>query len=135
MLGSLPGTVLVLALIPPRCNRCLSDLKLLTVQAAMANVYLVGVGGERVDGLARPLGLGAAHAVDDSENSLPQHYRVAALTAVVVKTDGTVIREFPRAQWLQIRDEVRKLIPASPASLVPATGKPATPTASSSPAA
>ena len=135
VLGSLSGTVLVLALIPPRCNRCLSDLKLLTVQAAMANVYLVGVGGERVDGLARPLGLGPAHAVDDSENSLPQHYRVAALTAVVVKTDGTVIREFPRAQWLQIRDEVRKLIPASPASLVPATGKPATPTASSSPAA
>jgi hypothetical protein len=135
MLGSLPGTVLVLALVPPRCNRCLPDLKQLTVQAAPANVYLVGVRGEQVEGLTRPLGLGAAHAVDDTENTLPPRYRVAALTAVLVKDDGTVLHVLPRGHWLQIRDEVRALIPASSASLVPATAKPATPTASSSPAA
>ncbi|MBO0816165.1 MAG: hypothetical protein J2P30_13620 [Actinobacteria bacterium] len=132
-LGSLPGTVLVLALVPPRCNRCLPDLKRLTVQADLAEVYLVGVQGERVEGLARPLGLGAAHAVDDSENSLPPRYRVTALTAVVVKNDGTAIREFPRAQWPQIRDEVRKLVPAGSASLGPVTETPAT--AASSPPA
>jgi len=135
MLGSLPGTVLVLALIPPRCNRCLPDLKRLTAQAALANVYLVGVRGARVDNLARPLGLGAAHAVDDSDATLPPRYQVSALTAVVVKNDGTAIREFPRAQWPQIPHEVRKLIPASPASMVPATAQPATPTASVSPPA
>jgi hypothetical protein len=135
MLGSLPGAFLVLALIPPRCRNCLPDLRQLTVQAAPANVYLVGVRGEQVEGLTRPLGLGAAHAVDDTENTLPQQYRVTALTAVLVKTDGTVLHEFKRGDWLQIRDDVRALIPASPASMVPATGKPAPPKASSSPPA
>jgi hypothetical protein len=133
MLSSLPGPVLVLALIPPRCNRCLPDLRQLTVQAAPANVYLVGVRGEQVEALAPRLGLGAAHAVDDTENSLPPHYQVSALTAVLVKKDGTEVHVFQRGHWLQIRDEVRALIPASPTSLVPAPGKPATPTASSSP--
>jgi hypothetical protein len=88
-----------------------------------------------VEGLARPLGLGAAHAVDDTENTLPPQYRVTALTAVLVKNDGTVLHVFQRGQWLQIRDDVRALIPASTASMVPATGKPAAPAASSSPAA
>jgi len=58
---------------------------------------------------------------------------VSALTAVLVKKDGTEVHVFQRGHWLQIRDEVRALIPASPTSLVPAPGKPATPTASSSP--
>jgi len=134
MLSSLPGPVLVLALIPPRCNRCLPDLRQLTVQAAPANVYLVGVRGEQVEGLAPRVGLGTAHAVDDIENSLPPHYQVSALTAVLVKTDGTLLRVFQRGHWLQIRDEVRTLIPASPTSMVPAAGTSATPKASSSPA-
>jgi len=134
MLGSLPGAVLVLALVPPRCNRCLPDLKRLTVQSYPAELYLVGVRGEQVDALARPLGLGPAHALDDSDNELPPHYRVTALTAVVVKNGGTVVHEFPRGRWLQIRDDVRSLNPASPPSMVPATGKSATATSSSSPA-
>jgi hypothetical protein len=133
-LGSLPGPVLVLALIPPGCHNCLPDLKQLTVQAAPANLYLVGVRGAKVDGLTRPLGLGATQALDDRDNELPQHYQVAALTAVVIRSDGTVVHEFPRGQWLQIRDDVRALAPASPASIVPATGKSATATSSSSPA-
>jgi hypothetical protein len=134
VLSSLPGPVLVLALVPPRCNRCLPDLKKLTVQAAPANVYLVGVRGAQVDDLVRPLGLGSAHALDDSDNELPPHYRVTALTAVVVKSGGTVVHEFPRGHWPQIQDDVRSLTSASPASLVPATGKPAAATASSAPA-
>jgi hypothetical protein len=60
---------------------------------------------------------------------------VGALTAVLVKTDGTGLYVFQRGHWLQIRDEVRALIPASPTSMVPAAGKSATPKASSSPAA
>jgi len=135
ILGSLPGAVLVLALVPPGCRSCLPDLKQLTVQAPPGNVYLVGVRGAQVDGLARPLGLGSDHALDDSENMLPQHYRVTALTAVVVKSDGTVVREYPRGHWLKIGDDVRALNPASSASMVPSpTGKSGTPTASSSPA-
>ena len=134
-LSSLPGPVLVLALIPPRCNRCVPDLRQLAVQAAPANVYLVGVRGEQVENLAPRVGLGTAQAVDDIENSLPPHYRVGALTAVLVKKDGTLLHVFKRGHWLQIRDEVRALIPASPTSMVPAAGTSATPKTSSSPAA
>jgi hypothetical protein len=134
-LSSLPGTVLVLALVPPGCNRCLPDLRRLTAHAAPGNLYLVGVRGKRVDDLAGPLGLGATRALDDRDNELPQHYRVSALTAVVVKHDGTVVRVFPRGNWPQIQDDVRALIPASSASIVPSpTGKSSAPTASSSPA-
>jgi hypothetical protein len=135
VLSSLPGPVLVLALIPPRCNRCLPDLRQLTAQAAQANVYLVGVRGEQVENLAPRLGLGAAHAVDDIANNLPPHYQVSALTAVLVRTDGTELRVVQRGHWPQIRDQVRALIPATQTSMVPATGRSAAPKASSSPAA
>jgi hypothetical protein len=133
-LSSLPGAVLVLALIPPGCRDCLPDLRRLTVQAAPAELYLVGVRGAQVDDLAPQVGLGATQALDDSGNELPPAYRVSALTAVLVKHDGTVVRKYPRGQWLQIQREVRALSPASTASLAPATGKAAVPTASSSPA-
>jgi hypothetical protein len=73
--------------------------------------------------------------VDDIENSLPPHYQVGALTAVLVSKDGSLLRVFQRGHWLQIRDQVRALIPASPTSMVPAAGTSATPKASSSPAA
>jgi len=136
ILSSLPGTVLVLALVPPGCRRCLTDLKQLTVQAPPGNVYLVGVRGEQVDGLARPLGLGAQHALDDEDNALPQRYQVTALTAVVVKSGGTALRVIPdRGHGFQIRGDVRALNPASSASMVPSpTGKSGSPAASSSPA-
>jgi hypothetical protein len=134
ILSSLPGAVLVLALVPPGCNNCLPDLRQLTAQAAPGNLYLVGVRGAQVDNLAPRVGLGATHALDDNDQALPPHYQVSALTAVVVKSDGTVVREFPRGHWLHIRDDVRALSPVSPASMVPATGKPAAPTAGSSPA-
>lgn len=134
-LSSLPGAVLVLALIPPGCRDCLRDLRQLTVQAPPAELYLVGVRGNQVDDLARPLGLGATQALDDTNNQLPPHYRVKALTAVVVRHDGTVVREVPRGSWLHIQDDVRALNPASPASMVPPpAGKTGIPTASSSPA-
>jgi hypothetical protein len=130
MLGSLPGTVLVLALVPPRCHRCAPDLRQLTARAGRANVYLVGVHGKQVERLARRLGLSAAQAMEDTENALPQEYQVTALAAVLVKHDGTV-RKLQRGHWLHVGDDVRALTPASSASLVPATGKPATPTSSS----
>jgi hypothetical protein len=134
-LSSLPGTVLVLALVPPGCNSCLPDLKRLTIQAPPAELYLVGVQGKRVDDYARQLGLRATQALDDRDNELPRHYRVSALTAVVVKHDGTVVREFPRDNWPQIQSDVRTLIPTSSASIVASpTGISGTPTASSSPA-
>ncbi len=132
-LGRLPGMVLVLALVPPNC-RCLTDLRQLTIQAPPATIYLVGVRGARVDRLARPLGLGAAQAVDDTDNLLPARYQVTALTAVVVKNDGSVLDFIPDHHGFQIRGAVRALIPASAASLVPASSSPAPPTASSSPA-
>jgi hypothetical protein len=135
-LGGLPGTVLVLALVPPGCRDCLRDLRQLTVQAPPAELYLVGVRGAQVDDLAPQVGLGAAQALDDRENELPPPYRgVTALTAVVVKHDGSRVRVVQdQGHGFQISDDVRALSPASTESLVPATGKPSTATASSSPA-
>ena len=135
VLGRLPGTVLVLALVPPGCD-CLPDLRQLTVQAPPAELYLVGVRGAQVDDLAPQVGLGATQALDDRENELPPHYRgVTALTAVVVKHDGSMVRVIQdQGHGFQISDDVRALSPANTESLVPATGKSASAAASSSPA-
>ena len=124
----------MLALIPPECRDCLRDLRQLTVQAPPAELYLVGVRGKQVDDLAPQVGLGATQALDDRNNELPPHYRgVTALTAVVVKHDGSMVRVVQdHGHGFQISDDVRELSPGSTESLVPATGKPAT--ASSSPA-
>lgn len=84
--------VVVLALIPPAC-KCLRDLRQLTVQAegGGAQTYLVGVRGEDVSQLSNQVGLGAAHAVEDTEGLLPALYRDSTmLTAVVVGKDGSV---------------------------------------------
>src|SRR5262249_3291423 len=134
MRGSLPGAVLVLALIPPRC-RCLSDLRELTVQAPPANIYLVGVRGERVEGWTRPLGLGAAHAVDDADYALPPRYQVTALTAVLVRRDGTGLRVIPDRHGFQIRDDVLAVAAPRRPVLVAGTGTPAPRGAGSSPPA
>src|SRR5215831_19392320 len=67
-LGGLPGAVLVLALVPPGCRDCLRDLRQLTVQAPPAELYLVGVRGAQVDGLAPQVGLATAQALDDRDN-------------------------------------------------------------------
>jgi hypothetical protein len=146
-LNTLPGPVVVLALIPPGC-RCLSDLQKLTVAASRAGtlVYLVGVHGTPVDALTADLGLGATRALEDRTNSLPPRYKVATLTAVVVRPDGAagpvVIQD--RGHGFQIDNDVRALATggtASPARLVPASASPAAagasgrPTASGSPAA
>ena len=135
-LDSLPGTVLVLALVPPGCHDCQRDLRQLTVQAAPAELYLVGVRGAQVSDLAPQVGLGATRALDDRNNELPPNYReVTTLTAVVVKHDGSMVRVIQdQGHGFQISDDVRALSPASTESLVPATGKSASAAASSSPA-
>jgi hypothetical protein len=146
-LSSLPGLVVVLALIPPRCN-CLGDLRKLTDAAlrAQAVVYLVGVRNARVANLTAALDLGKTQALVDSTNALPATYKVAALTAVVFRPDGTArpVLVPDRGHGFQLDNYVRALAtgdsPASPARLVPA-GAPAAasasggPTASGSPAA
>ncbi len=97
-LGSLPGRVLVLALIPPGCHRrCVRDLRQLTHQTlrAKANIYLVGIQDAQVSSLTAPLGLGATHAMEDSADSLPVRYRTEGLAAVLVRTDGSAVRVVP----------------------------------------
>jgi hypothetical protein len=130
-LDTLPGPVVVLALVPPRCN-CLDRLQELTVAAWKARtlVYLVGVHGTPVDAMTADLGLGASQALEDSTNSLPPRYKVAALTAVVVRPDGAadpvVIQD--RGHGFQFENDVRALATggtASPARLVPASASPA----------
>jgi hypothetical protein len=126
-LNALPGPVVVLALIPPRC-RCLPGLKELTIQAtrAKALIYLVGVHGTAVRALAAELGLGSSQGLEDSTDSLPAPYKVAVLTAVVVRPDGTgyrVLRD--HGHGFQIGTDVRQLATGSTARLVPASASPA----------
>jgi hypothetical protein len=117
-LSSLPGPVVVLALIPPRCQ-CLTDLRKLTVQASQAKtlIYLVGVHNEPITGLTADLGLGRTQALEDSADELPPPYRVTALTAVLVRPDGTadpvVLQD--HGHGFQIQNDVRALLPAGPA--------------------
>ena len=139
-LSSLPEPVVVLALIPPGC-RCLADLQALTNAAMKANtvIYLVGVHNAPVRALTAALGLGATQGLEDSADTLPPSYRVAALTAVLVRPDGTadpvVIPD--HGHGFQIENDVRALLPAAPpGSVAPASpAASGTPTASGSPAA
>jgi hypothetical protein len=137
-LSSLPGPVVVLALVPPRCE-CLTDLRELTVQAthARALLYLVGVHNTPVSTLTAALGLGRTQGLEDSADSLPPSYRsVADLTAVLVRPDGTadpvVLRD--HGHGFQIENDVRALLPAQPASPRPGSTAPASPAASGAPA-
>jgi hypothetical protein len=136
---SLAGNVLVLALIPPVCGvRCFHDLRQLIVQASQGGgmPYLVGIRNASVNGLPKRLGLGSDQALEDSQGMLSTSYPGAGLTAVVVRHDGSAIREvadrghgFPR-----IAEVVRNLAPAaSTPAYSPAASEP-TATAISSPA-
>lgn len=137
---NLLGTVVVLALIPPGCN-CLADLTKLTDAAmhAKALIYLVGVRDAPVTGLTRHLALGATQALEDTHDQLPAAYKVTALTAVVVRPDGTArpILVPDHGHGFQLDNDVRALAtvgsPASPARLVPASASPAAARASSRP--
>jgi hypothetical protein len=139
-LNTLPGTVVVLALIPPGC-RCLPGLRKLTHAAshAKAVVYLVAEHNASLNGLTRHLGLGATQALEDTYNELPAPYQVATLTAVVVRPDGTarpvLVRD--QGQGFQLDNDVRALAtggsPASPERLVPASASPGTARASAGP--
>ena len=139
--NSLPGSVIVLALIPPGCN-CLADLQELTSQAMAAKtlIYLVGLHDTPVHGLTTDLGLGPTQGLEDTTNSLPPRYKVAALTAVVVRPDGTAdpVVVADHGHGFQIDNEVRALAAgstASPARFVPAGAPPATGSASGAPTA
>src|SRR5690348_686164 len=137
-LYTLPAPVVVLALIPPRC-RCLAELKKLTVAALHAKtvIYLVGVHNTPVTGFTAHLGLGKTQALEDIYDLLPAPYSVvAALTAVVVRPDGTArpVLVQDHGQGFQLDNDVRALAgpqsPASPARLVPASASPAASSAS-----
>jgi hypothetical protein len=130
-LSNLPGPVVVLALIPPRC-RCMADLRKLTVQALKARtmIYLVGVHNAQVTHMTAALDLGKTQALEDSGELLPAPYKVTVLTAVVVRPDGTAqpVLVQDRGHGFQIDSDVRALATggtASPARLVPASASPA----------
>jgi hypothetical protein len=141
-LNTLPGNVVVLALIPPGCH-CLADLEKLTLAASHANttLYLVGVHDTQVTGFTVHLGLGKTQALEDTYDALPAHYQVAALTAVVVRPDGTArpVLVPDRGHGFQLDNDVRAQAgpqsPASPARLVPASASPTAASASGAPTA
>jgi hypothetical protein len=140
-LNGLPGPVVVLALIPPACG-CLTELKKLTLAAshAQATLYLVGVHGTPVTSFTTHLGLAKTLALEDANDMLPAPYQVVALTAVVVRPDGTArpVLVQDHGDGFQLDNDVRALAtgtsPASPARLVPAGASPAAASASDRPA-
>ena len=107
---------------------------------AKALIYLVGVRNASVADFTSHLGLGATQALEDSNDSLPAPYKVTALTAVVVRPDGTAqpVLVPDRGHGFQLDNDVRALAtsdsPASPARLVPASASPAAASASGRPA-
>ena len=120
----------VLALIPPACN-CLRDLRQLTMQANWggAQTYLVGVRGENVSQLSNQVGLGAAHAVEDTGGLLPALYRDSTmLTAVLVDKDGSVAHLVIDKHGFQIKAQVHALVSGQTAQS-PAPGVTQTPSA------
>jgi hypothetical protein len=140
-LNSLPGRVVVLALIPPRC-RCLTDLRELVGQAAQAGalIYLVGVHNTPVSNFATVLGLRPAQGLVDRDNQLPGRFKVAALTAVLVRPDGSAAPLMvPDDHGFQIQNDVRQLLPGGQARAVPAgpgaAAPGATPSATAAPSA
>jgi hypothetical protein len=128
--------VVVLALVPPGCQ-CLPDLQDLTYQASKARalIYLVGVHDTAVTALAAQLGLGPSHGLEDSTDSLPSPYNVAALTAVLVRPDGSAdpVVIHKHGHGFQIENDVRALIPAGLAG--PASASPGAPSAGVTPSA
>ena len=141
-LSTLSGQVVVLALIPPGCG-CLAGLRKLSYAAshAKALIYLVGVRNASVADFTSHLGLGATQALEDSNDSLPEPYKVTALTAVVVRPDGTAepVLVQDHGHGFQLDNDVRAMAspasPASPARLVPASASPAASNASGGQAA
>ena len=129
-----PGQyAVVLALIPPSC-KCLRDLRQLTLQAQHggAETYLIGVRGANVNQLSTQVGLGVAHAVEDTEDGLPALYRDSTmLTAVLVDKDGSVAHLVTDRHGFQIEAQVHALVSPhagqSPAPGVTQAAAPATP--------
>jgi len=92
----------VLTLVPQNCQ-CASTLRQLSTQAAQAHVlvYLVGTNGgmQQLAGLAVAAGQTAARVADDARNVLATTYRARGVTAILVRSDGTVasvIRQLPQ---------------------------------------
>jgi len=94
----------MLTLVPQNCQ-CASTLRQLSTQAAQAHVlvYLVGTdkGMQQLTKLAVAAGQTAARVADDARGVLSTTYGAKGLTAILVRSDGTVasvIRQLPQQQ-------------------------------------
>ena len=102
----------VLALVPPHC-RC-GDLRQLALEAdsAAVQIYVVGTQNVQVSGLVKRTGLGAAHAVEDTEDALTAVYHPVTLTAVLVSLDGSVTKiARDQGTGFQLAGAMRSLVP------------------------
>lgn len=117
-MSSLNGSAL--ALVPPGC-KC-GHLRQLALEADRAGVqlYIVGTHGVQVVGLTHRTGLGASHAVEDTEGALGSAYRPATLTAVLVKANGSVAKIVrDRGQGFALAGAMRTLVPAAKRAPLP----------------
>jgi hypothetical protein len=102
----------VLALIPPNC-RC-GHLRQLALEAdsAAVQIYVIGTQNVQVAGLVKRTGLGAGHAVEDTEDALTSAYHPVTLTAVLVNADGSVTKiAHDHGQGFQLAGAMRSLLP------------------------
>ncbi len=126
-LSDLRGTVL--ALVPPGCA-CV-HLYQLAREADQAGVqlYVVGMQGVQVSGLARQVMLGQSHAAEDTGDALNTAYHPVTLTALLVNLRGTVTSVVAdHGHGFALAPQMRALVPGN-------SGAPAQPasTASGSP--
>jgi hypothetical protein len=105
----------VLALVPPHC-RC-AHLRQLALEAnrAAVQLWVIGTRGTGVSALVKRTGLlSAEHAGEDTENALNSAYHPQALTAVLVKANGSVAGVVPdRGKGFQLTSAMRSLVPVS----------------------
>jgi hypothetical protein len=94
----------VLTLVPQNCQ-CASTLRQVSAQAGQAHVlvYLVGTaaGMQQLAQLAAEAGQTPARVADDAKGVLATTYRARGVTAILVRSDGTVasvIRQLPQQQ-------------------------------------
>jgi hypothetical protein len=102
----------VLALVPPHC-RC-GDLRQLALEAdrAAVQIYVVGTQNVQVSDLVKRTGLGAGHAVEDTEDALTATYHPVTLTVVLVAADGSVTKiARDQGRGFQLVAAMRSLLP------------------------
>jgi hypothetical protein len=108
----------VLTLVPQNCQ-CASTLRQLSTQAGQAHVlvYLVGTDGsmQQLAKLAAAAGQTTARVADDAKDVLAATYGARGVTAILVRSDGTVASVIKQLPQQRLETGLRELAMVKPA--------------------